>query len=248
MTVSTALTAPPPPRLWSAAPPPEADAPGDAPREDGAAPQGLPRAPRESEAAEGAPRPMEHSPRLEALFGASGPRANALRAGAGLLAALPFAFVSSLATRATLFDQLVASVTLPLALALVATVGLTASTIGMSLLSQTIEVRDAIDVGARGLLRMGSVLAGLTPIAALWVASSSRIGEALIVLSLVWAIAGIGGLRTMNAGLLASAHPRGETSLGNVAILALLSLFTVVVGVRLWIAFIIGLDQPEFAS
>ena len=71
--------------------------------------------------------------------------------------------------------------------------------------------------------------------------------EALIVPSLAWAVAGIGGLRAMNAGLLAAVHPRGALSPGSVAIIVLLSLFTVVVGVRLWIAFVVGLDQPELS-
>jgi len=193
-----------------------------------------------------APIPTERSSGLVALFTGEGPRANASRAGAGLLAAVPFTFVSSLAMGAPLAQQILASVTLPLALAMVATVGLTASSIGISLLSHALAPRDAVDIGTRGLLRVGMVLAGLTPMVGLWVASY-RGPEALIVPTLAWAIAGISGVSTIGGGLFAAVHPRGTVSLGSVAVIALLTLFTVAVGIRLWAAFVMNLEVTEVA-
>jgi hypothetical protein len=218
-------------RIWSAAPP----TPGPTPTASAVV------APPEAKAI-----PSERSSGLVALFTDAGPRANALRAGAGMLAIVPFAFVSSLAMPAPLAHQALASVTLPLALALVATVGLTASAIGVSLLSHALAPRDAVEIGTRGLLRVGMVLAGLTPLVGLWVASY-REGEALIVPTLAWAIAGISGLSTMNGGLFSAVHPRGSVTVGSLVVIVLLTLFTVAVGIRLWAAFVMNLDIAEVA-
>lgn len=223
----------PPPRVWSPARPATSSGVALAPPPPEPPPLAAPPTP--------ASPPAERSGGLVALFTARGPRADAQRAAVGLLAAVPFAFVSSLGIPTSLAQQVIASVTLPLALALVAAVGLTASAIGISLLSHPLAPRDAVDVGTRAILRMGMVLAGLTPMVGLWVASYEGIAV-LFVPSLTWAIAGISGLSTMNAGLLSAVHPRGSVSPGSVAVLVLLTLFTVAVGIRLWAAFVTNVD------
>jgi hypothetical protein len=201
---------------WAPAPAPVAAPPTPTPEAEGARPR------------------EERSENLARLLEDSTPRGTALRAGAGLLATLPFALAAGHASRSRLAEVVGGMLSIPLALAIIAVVGLAASTIGISLLSQPLSPARAASVGAHGLLRTGLVLLGFSPITALWVASYDGI-EVLIAPTLAWGLAGILGLGAMNGRLHTAVHPHGTPSLGTLVVIALLTVFTVVLGVRMWI-------------
>lgn len=177
--------------------------------------------------------PEERSESLDRLFSDPTQRGTALRAGAGLLATLPFAVVTGMGSTVTGWNLLAGILSIPVSLAVIAAVGMSASTIGVSLLSSPIRPEDAADAAARGLLRTGLVLLGLTPIAALWVASYAN-GAAFVLPSLAWGIAGVLGSALLNARFMASVHPRATATVGTLVVVALLTLFTVVLGMRAW--------------
>lgn len=178
--------------------------------------------------------PDERSDRLAALLTGTRPRDTVLRAGAGLLATVPFAVAAGHGSDADLVALTGAMLGVPVSLALIALVGLAASTIGVSLLSSPIAPHEAADIGARGILRTGLVLLGLAPITALWVASYENV-EALLVPSLAWGIAGVMGTATINVRFVRAVHPDHRTlSPGTIVVVALLTLFSVVLGIRLW--------------
>jgi hypothetical protein len=180
------------------------------------------------------PLPEERSSPLSDLFHDGTPRGTALRAGAGLLATLPFALAAGHASRADLLTVVGGMLSIPVSLAIIALVGMAASTIGVSLLSSPLSPAEAADVGARGILRTGLVLFGLSPITALWVASYGG-GDALIVPTLAWGVAGILGTSTLNAHFVAAVHPQRTPALGTIVVMALLTLFMVVLGIRMWL-------------
>jgi hypothetical protein len=180
------------------------------------------------------PLPEERSSPLSDLFHDGTPRGTALRAGAGLLATLPFALAAGHASRADLLTVVGGMLSIPVSLAIIALVGMAASTIGVSLLSSPLSPAEAADVGARGILRTGLVLFGLSPITALWVASYGG-GDALIVPTLAWGVAGILGTSTLNAHFVAAVHPQRTPALGTIVVMGLLTLFMVVVGIRMWL-------------
>jgi hypothetical protein len=84
------------------------------------------------------------------------------------------------------------------------------------------------------------VLAGLAPITAIWVASYRSL-DALVLPSLAWGIAGVMGVATVNARLARAVHaqPR-DLSLGTITVLALFTVFSLVLGVRLWFSILAG--------
>lgn len=187
-----------------------------------------------------APPPELDEERSEALAGLwtdSSARGAALRAGAGLLGTLPFAVITGFSFDAPPLAHVSAALALPVALALIALVGLSASTIGVSLLSRPLSPAQAADAGARGLLRTGQVLLGLTPVCALWVLSYG-VGAGIVVPALAWALAGVLGIATIHHALLRAIHSDdGGASPGTLAVLALFTLFAVVLGVRCFIGY-----------
>ena len=190
----------------------------------------------------------ERSAPLAALLSDTSPRGAALRAGAGLLATLPFATVTSLAFDADPLARIAAVLALPAALAAIALVGLSASTIGVSLLSSPLSPAQAADAGGRGLLRAGQILLGLTPVCLLWVLSYGD-GEAIVVPALAWALGGGLGTAAINGALSEAIHPGGrDFSLGTLVVLALFTLFTVVLGVRTLVGYVELLDRPTFTE
>jgi hypothetical protein len=120
-------------------------------------------------------------------------------------------------------------------LALIAIVGIAASTIGISLVSAPLELEDAADVASRGIFRAGLLLAGLTPLTALWVAGG-RTFEVLLAPTLVLFASGVSGIGTIGFALVRRvALPTGELRLGAVGVALVFALFAFVVGLRLWI-------------
>jgi hypothetical protein len=181
--------------------------------------------------------PEERSQRLDALLSGTRPRDTVLRAGAGLLASIPFAIATGQASHASALSLVAAVLGVPVSLALVAVIGLSASTIGVSLLSSPLAPEQAADIGARGILRTGLVLLGLTPITALWVASGYPGLLGVLLPTAAWGIAGIVGMATLHRRLAGAVHaePR-DLGTGTVFVMLLLTIFTVVLGARLWIS------------
>jgi hypothetical protein len=163
------------------------------------------------------------------------PAHTALRGGVGLALTLPFAAAVALRTDAMLADVALAALGLPVGLALIALVGVSASTLGISLVSAPLEPSRAASIASHGLFRAGLVLAGLAPLTALHVASSGGL-EGLLVSTLVVFFAGVSGIGTIARGLCrATVDDRGDVRLGTLLVSALFVIFALVVGLRIWL-------------
>lgn len=186
----------------------------------------------------------ETSAWLTRLTGDDGPASSARRAGVGLALTLPFAIAAGLRTDAPPSEAIVSALGIPVGLALIALVGVSASTLGISLASAPLEPAHAIAVASRGLFRVGVLLAGLAPITALWVAGGRPL-EALFATTFVLAVAGASGIGTIARGLVAAtATPEGELRAGALIVALLFSMFALVVGCRLWLGSMEGLLAP----
>jgi hypothetical protein len=178
---------------------------------------------------------VEQSAWLARVIDDATPLGSARRTGVGLLLAVPFAIAAGLRARHGLGDALVAGLGIPVGLALIALVGVGASTLGVSLAAAPLSPARAADVASRGLFRAGALLAGLAPVTALWVAGG-RFVEALLSTTLVLATAGACGIGTIARGIVdQTAAPNGAWRVGAMGVALVFCGFALVVGLRLWI-------------
>lgn len=185
--------------------------------------------------------PNEVSPLVAALHQTQELRGAMMRTSAGLLASLPFAMSAAARGGAHWGDLIQAVLSVPVSLALVALVGVSASTIGVSFFAggegqRTAHVSpsEAIDMASRGVLRTGLLLLGMAPVTLLSVLSASRI-EGLLVASFVWAAAGVVGTTAIARKLIrVGQHEDGNFSLGAVLVTGAFTLFAWIFGARLW--------------
>lgn len=178
---------------------------------------------------------FESSPWLSRVMAGEDPLASARRAGLGLAMTIPFALACGLRTESPLASAVVAGLGLPVGLALIALVGVAASTLGISLASAPLAPAAAASIASRGLFRAGLLLAGLSPVTALWVAGG-RLVESALASTCVLLLAGATGIGSIALGLVrATATPRGEWRLGALGVALLFAGFALVVGLRLWL-------------
>ncbi len=181
-----------------------------------------------------APDPIETSPWLAGLAADASLAASARRAGTGLVLTLPFTIAAGLRAERPV-EALVAALSLPVGLAMIALVGVAASTLGVSLASVPLEPAQAATIASRGVFRTGVLLAGLAPVTALWVAGGRPL-EGLFAGTVAIAVAGASGIGTIARGLLGATAETDGTWRGAAVLVALLFvLFSLVVGVRLWL-------------
>jgi len=205
-----------------------------------AAPVSPPVSPRE-------PEPIDASAWLVALDRDDELVSSARRAGTGLALTLPFALAAGM--RANELDEAILSgLSLPVGLAMIALVGVSASTLGISMASAPIAPAQAAAIASRGLFRAGVLLAGLAPVTALWVAGARPL-EGLFASSVAVGVAGTWGIATIARGLVvATAEANGNWRGGALMVAVLFVLFAIVVGFRLWLAAADGLSAPLFGD
>lgn len=184
--------------------------------------------------------PMEVSPLVAALHGTSDARGAMMRTAAGLAASLPFAMGAAARGGAHWGELIQAVLSVPVSLALVAIVGVSASTIGVSFFAgsdagtSVVSPGAAIDMASRGVLRTGLVLLGLAPVTLLSVLSASRL-EGLLFASIAWAAAGVIGTSAIARRLSSVGRAEdGTYSIGAVFVSTAFTLFAWVFGARLW--------------
>lgn len=176
----------------------------------------------------------ETSPWLARLGGDDGWAASARRAGVGLAMMLPFALATGLHTRAGAAEIASATLTLPVGLAMIALVGVAASTLGVSLFAAPLAPMRAAHLASRALFRAGVLLFGLAPITALWVAGGRWV-EGLLVSTLAAFVAGASGIASIARGLVHETREAdGTPHLGAFAVAGLFVLFALIVGARVW--------------
>jgi len=177
---------------------------------------------------------MEVSPLVAALHQTKELRGAMMRTSAGLLASLPFAMSAASRGGAHWSDLLQAVLSVPVGLALVAMVGVSASTIGVSFFAANVSPSEAIDMASRGVLRTGLILLGMAPVTLLSVLSASRL-DGLLVASFVWAAAGMVGTAAISRKLVhVGRNHDGTFSLGAIGVASAFTLFAWVFGARLW--------------
>lgn len=181
--------------------------------------------------------PNEVSPIVAALHQTQELRGAMMRTSAGLFASLPFAVSAAARGGAHWGDLIQAVLSVPVSLALVALVGVSASTIGVSFFAggdAHVSPADAVDMASRGVLRTGLLLLGMAPVTLLSVLCASRI-EGLLVASLVWAAAGVVGTGAIARKLIrVGLQHDGSFSPGAVLVTTAFTLFAWVFGARLW--------------
>lgn len=182
--------------------------------------------------------PHEISPVVAALHQTQALRGAMMRASAGLLASLPFAMSTAARGGAHWGDLIQAVLSVPVSLALVALVGVSASTIGVSFFAggdaAHVSPAEAVDMASRGILRTGLLLLGMAPVTLLSVLCASRI-EGLLVASLVWAAAGVVGTAAIARKLIrVGLQQDGNFSPGAVLVTTAFTLFAWIFGARLW--------------
>lgn len=172
----------------------------------------------------------------------------ARRAGAGLALTLPFALAVGLRTDAAPVDAIVGALALPVGLAVIALVGVSASTLGISLASAPLAPTTAASIASRGIFRAGLLLGGLAPLCALWVASARGL-EALLCASLAVFVAGVSGIATIARGLVtATLAPDESARLGALVVSVLFVMFALVVGLRVWLPVVDVLTASPFGG
>lgn len=172
----------------------------------------------------------------------------ARRAGAGLALTLPFALAAGLRTNAAPLDALVAGLALPVGLAMIALSGVSASTLGISLVAAPLSPATAASIASRGVFRAGLLLVGLAPLTALGVASGRAL-EALLSSSLVVFVAGATGIGTIARGLVAATLAQdGSARLGSAVVALLFAMFALVMGLRVWLPVADALSAPIFGG
>ena len=185
--------------------------------------------------------PNEVSPLVVALHQTQALRGAMMRTSAGLLASLPFAMSAAARGGAHWGDLIQAVLSVPVSLALVALVGVSASTIGVSFFADGegqrtahVSPSEATDMASRGVLRTRLLLLGMVPVTLLSVLSASRI-EGLLVASFVWAAAGVVGTTVIARKLIrVGQHEDGNFSLGAILVTTAFTLFAWIFGARLW--------------
>lgn len=239
MTQSTLAAAVPigdgPPSTWTPAPVPTA----------------APTPPREAAAASSAasepPIPTEVSAWLARTLADDTLASSARRAGLGLALTLPFAVAAGLRAP-SLSTAAVASLSLPIGLAMIALVGVAASSLGVSMTSAPLAPTEAAAIASRGLFRVGVLLVGLAPVTALWVAGGRPL-EGLLAATLAVGISGAAGIGAIVRGLVvATSEPDGTWRVGAVVVALLFGLFALVVGLRVWLGALDGLGAPLFGD
>jgi hypothetical protein len=161
-------------------------------------------------------------------------RASARRTGIGLALTMPFAVAAALHSRSGSVDLLVAGLGIPVGLALIALVGVAASTLGVSLAAAPLAPTAAAAIASRGLFRTGLLLAGFAPLTALWV-TGGRLIEGVLASTLVLATAGVSGIGTIARGVVdGTSAPNGAWRAGAVLVAVLFCGFALIVGLRLW--------------
>ena len=195
------------------------------------------------------PAEAEVSPLVAALHETTGARGAMMRTSAGLAASLPFAMGAAARGGAHWGDLIQAVLSVPVSLALVALVGVSASTIGVSFFaggptnSALVSPSEAVDMASRGVLRTGLVLLGFAPVTLLSVLSASRL-EGLLFASFAWAAAGVVGTAVISRKLSHVGRAEdGSFSVGAVAVASAFTLFAWIFGARLWFPIVQVLAQ-----
>lgn len=172
---------------------------------------------------------------------------SARRAGLGLALTLPFAVAAGLRAP-SLSTAAVASLSLPIGLAMIALVGVAASSLGVSMTSAPLAPTEAVAIASRGLFRVGVLLVGLAPVTALWVAGGRPL-EGLLAATLAVGISGAAGIGAIVRGLVVTtSEPDGTWRVGAVVVALLFGLFALVVGLRVWLGALDGLGAPLFGD
>ena len=196
----------------------------------------------------------EISPLVFALHQTKETRGAMMRTSAGLAASLPFAVGAAARGGAPWGDLIEAVLSVPVSLALVALVGVSASTIGVSFFAggqastAPVSPSEAIDMASRGVLRTGLVLLGLAPVTLLSMLSASRL-EGLLFASFAWAAGGIVGTAAIARKLSHVGRAKdGTFSPGAVGVASAFTLFAWVFGARLWFPIVSVLAQTGGAE
>ncbi|MBX3275990.1 MAG: hypothetical protein KF729_37405 [Sandaracinaceae bacterium] len=217
--------------VWAAAPVPDPSAPPRAPSPEPA--RATPSAPPAS-ADDGAPR-VRPSRARDLLDLGGGARAIAARAalGTGLAAVYGLA----LGAREGGLAFLTHAAGVPAALVAVALVGLPSLYVVLSIFDAPLSIERAAGAAARGIASGGLVLAGLAPLAALYVVTSESAHAAALTGTLGLALGGLLGLRHL-VSTLREALEEADSATRLVATLVQLGfgLFAVLLGWRIWTA------------